>query len=209
MNKKYKKFITEYFIKNKIDIGPYTSRNIVKKYIFFERLDICLNIINRNFDKNFLVIDFGCGQGIFSLMLKINDFKNVVGIDTNLAALQQAKNLIEDFNENFGTQYKVDFSQRLEYKKIDLFCALDVFEHLTADDLESLISNLDVSNYLINLPTENFVYNMLNGFRKEPDHKTRYFDVINLLLHKGFIVERKKSKYSLFMAYYLKKSNKI
>jgi len=38
MNKEHKKIITKYFIKDKIDIEPYTYKNSIKIHIFFRRI---------------------------------------------------------------------------------------------------------------------------------------------------------------------------
>jgi SAM-dependent methyltransferase len=198
-------FIYHHFKGANIHIGPYTSENRLKRYLFFRRLEKCLRLIPPNLSKDSLIVDFGCGQGLFSLLLAKSRFTKIIGTEINSQALEQAREMIKSYNSKHNSDYFIDFrSDPPKTLNIELMCALDVFEHQTPLELQNIVKRYRPRYLLVNLPSENFIYNLANHFKKEEDHKLRYFEVMACLSECGYRVVRHKSLLSLFQCYLLK-----
>lgn len=99
---------TPYFEKPKISLEQYiTSADIAADIIFiaFQMGDI----------KNKIVLDLGCGTGIFSVGAYITGAKKVIGIDIDKDAIKIAKRFADE------NKLKIDFIVK-DIKDIDILC---------------------------------------------------------------------------------------
>lgn len=99
---------TPYFEKPKISLEQYiTSADIAADIIFiaFQMGDI----------KNKIVLDLGCGTGIFSVGAYITGAKKVIGIDIDKDAIKTAKRFADE------NKLKIDFIVK-DIKDIDILC---------------------------------------------------------------------------------------
>lgn len=99
---------TPYFEKPKISLEQYiTSADIAADIIFiaFQMGDI----------KNKIVLDLGCGTGIFSVGAYITGAKKVIGIDIDKDAIKIAKRFADE------NKLKIDFIVK-DIRDIDILC---------------------------------------------------------------------------------------
>jgi len=144
---------------------------------------------------------------MFSILLLSLGYKNVLSVDINEKALQQGVSLLEFYNNTCGTDLALDISGEMPHHGMDLICAIDVFEHLTPEYARNTIQSKNVRKYLLNLPSENFPYNLGTGFHREPGHKMRYFEVIDIFEDCGFAIKEKKRFLGLFNGYLLERAS--
>jgi hypothetical protein len=187
------------------DIGPYTSPNPIKRTVYYRRLLNLLKIFPCDLDGNATIVDFGAGQCMFSILLLSLGYKNVLSVDINEKALQQGVSLLDFYNHTCGTDLALDISGEMPHQGMDLMCAIDVFEHFSQEYTRDIIQSRSSPRYLLNLPTENFLYNLGTGFRRESGHKTRYFDVIEVFKDCGFDITERNRFLGLFSGYLLER----
>ena len=99
---------TPYFEKPKISLEQYlTSADIAADIIFiaFQMGDI----------KNKIILDLGCGTGIFSVGAYITGAKKVIGIDIDKDAIKTAKRFADE------NKLKIDFIVK-DIEDIDILC---------------------------------------------------------------------------------------
>lgn len=102
------------------------------------RIPYLTNIINRYFpeDKQAIILDLGCGHGALVYLAKQMGYLNITGIDISSEQIEVAKKLcIEGVDEG-------DIMRTLEktpYETIDCLITFDVIEHLTRDEILSLV----------------------------------------------------------------------
>ncbi|MFK7000549.1 class I SAM-dependent methyltransferase [Flavobacterium oreochromis] len=139
----------------------YAHKNPLIDYIFWKRLKIVANYIDKKKKDKTDVLDFGCGSGVFSYVLTSKGC-NVTAIDLNLQPVRILSEKIKfpqhiNFIEN--DIFKVDF----KHSKFDYIVALDVLEHIPISELEDyliLFTDLLKENgeIIISGPTENIIY---------------------------------------------------
>lgn len=188
-----------------MDVGAYSSPNLIKRAVFYRRLLNLFKIFPFGLDKDEVIVDFGAGQCIFSIMLLSLGYRNVLSVDIREKALQQGLSLLEFYNTTRGTDLVLSISEEIPDRDITLVCAIDVLEHLTREQTMDVISSSGAPTYLLNLPTENFLYNLGTGFRREPGHKTRYFETIDTFKDCGFDIKEQNRFLGLFNGYLLER----
>jgi 2-polyprenyl-3-methyl-5-hydroxy-6-metoxy-1,4-benzoquinol methylase len=196
-----------YFTKENLDLGPYTSKNPLKKYMFYSRIkNVLKHFPVDSLDENSMIIDFGSGEMMLSILLRSLGYK-VLSVEINPQHIKDGMAFLNEYNKVTGSNIKLEVLEKIpEGSSPDLLCAIDVFEHFTYESLnEVVLSKCDPKSLLLNLPTENLIYNAANKFQREEDHKSRYFEVIQHLKEVGYSVESQSSHYMLFNAYYLHK----
>ena len=196
-----------HFREEGMDVGAYASPNPLKRYIFFRRMLNLLYIFPFELDKDAVIVDFGAGQCMFSILLLSLGYKKVLGIDIDEGKLQQGLSLLRFYNQTLGTDLALRVSTVLPDDDVSLVCAIDVFEHLSPEYVRDLIQSRRIPVYLINLPSENFLYNLGNGFRREPSHGMRYFEVIDIFMDCGFVIKKRKGLLGLFNAYLMERAD--
>lgn len=87
--------------------------------------------------KSGVILDLGCGYGIFSNYLALSSSKrNILGVDTDKHKIQNAYKGVKN------TSFKVGDATKMNLKKIDCILLLDVLHHLNSyQDQEELIKN--------------------------------------------------------------------
>jgi 2-polyprenyl-3-methyl-5-hydroxy-6-metoxy-1,4-benzoquinol methylase len=133
----------------------YRSKHI--KRIFLKRLEIALSYLQDLKAKN--VLDAGCGDGLFTGMVKkLETTEKVVGIDYNFH--------VEELNKQYeGIKFlRADLLQKLPFDdKFDAVTCLDVLEHF--ENVEPILKNiLNVLNengfLIVSGPVESFWYKL-------------------------------------------------
>lgn len=118
---------------------PWSSRG---SYIEKKRFDILINLIE-NMDKKYrkygIILDIGCGEGIFTHKLK-KFWKNIIGIDISVRAINRA---INEFDNNIT--FLVGDIGYLPFKDahFSLVTCLEVLCYLKQDERVSAINELD------------------------------------------------------------------
>lgn len=135
-------------------------------------------------DKNFPVLDLGCGVGQTAKFLIEKDY-NYLGIDFSITAIEKAK---EEFKNNSHAQFiqsdlfKVDYSMLPDYQ---LFIS-ETLEHIDYDLslLQKLKNEINyeknkTTNIVISVPSFNSKGHV-RFFPNEESVNARYKDVINV-----------------------------
>jgi len=137
-------------------VPEYYSKNKFIKRIFFERLKKAIFLLKgKNINS---ILDIGCGDGIFTNMLKNKEnYKEVVGVDynKNIESLNKVYKNIKFIRTDL---YKLNLS-----KKFDAVACLDVLEHF--ENVNAVLDKIDLvikdKGYLVvSGPTESFLYKL-------------------------------------------------
>ncbi len=195
-----------FYRKNGMDVRPYTSPNLLKRSIYYRRLLNLLKIFPYDLDEDAAIVDFGAGQCLFSILLLSLGYKRVLSVDLIARILQKEISLLDFYNQALGADLALDVSREMPDVDIELICAIDVFEHFTREEAREIIQSNNASRYLLNLPSENLLYNLGTGFHREPTHKMRYFEVIAVFEDCGFDIRKKKGFLGLFKGYLLERA---
>ena len=172
----------------------YVHPNPVARDIFWQRLEKIYKYITEYTEKNYLVLDFGGGSGIFAKTL-CSFFNQVEIVDLDTSCAHNIKNEFKLKNLEIITN---DISSFIPKHKYDLIIAADILEHFRELEipLKFIITNLKENGLLIvSLPTENKLYEVGRKIlRKEKpaDHYHSSDKVIKFISNCGF-KENKKS----------------
>ncbi len=85
-------------------------------------------------DKTAKIVDVGCGSGQFIYFLNKHGYKNVIGIDLDDKQINFAQRLGLNVKCTSAYEYLKDYQYNL-----DLIVMLDILEHLTLEELFSLL----------------------------------------------------------------------
>lgn len=100
---------------------------------------------NIKFKKNDSVLDLGCGRGDISIFIAEKTNK-VIGIDYSSDAIKIASEIRKKLNKNL--QKKIEFLKmdatnlKFQQNSFDKVIAIDIFEHLYTEELESTMSEI-------------------------------------------------------------------
>lgn len=100
-----------------------------------------LNLIN----KNYSIIDYGCGTGHLVKAFKNLNY-NIVGLDISEYAINEAK------DKSLPVEYIDINSEHLSKLRTDVFICLDVLEHMVQKDVKTLFDKLDCICAIIRIP---------------------------------------------------------
>ncbi|MBW2742421.1 MAG: methyltransferase domain-containing protein [Deltaproteobacteria bacterium] len=99
-----------------------------------QNLENALSLLCRVF-PNFLtniccqtVVDFGCGKGFQSVAMAITGAKYVLGFDTNVGAVKEARHMVQKYH----LDGRVEFTDKLQNKfggKFDVVISQNSMEH--------------------------------------------------------------------------------
>ena len=113
------------------------------------------------------VLDFGCGNGVLTYLLKCNGFgKNILGVDISIKGIKNAQKF---FSKN-GLSFKsLDDFWLIKNKKFDVIVSSHVFEHI--DYPEKTLKK--IKNFadwiIIEVPLENaFWPNLISIVKRKP-----------------------------------------
>ena len=89
-------------------------------------------------DKNAHILDIGCGEGYFLRMLKQSGYGTLSGVDLDNAQVEQAK---AAGLESVFCQDALSYLAGAQ-SKYDLICAFNFFEHLTKEEVLTLLQSV-------------------------------------------------------------------
>ena len=126
-----------------------------ERYAFYVAVQDRLPAINNvwaNFEKPNKVLDFGCGNGVLTYLLKSSGFgKNVLGVDISKEGIRNASKSFANKDISFKTIQEFITSK---VDKFDLIVASHVFEHIRNPE-QSLENIKHLSEwFLIEVPLE-------------------------------------------------------
>jgi 2-polyprenyl-3-methyl-5-hydroxy-6-metoxy-1,4-benzoquinol methylase len=150
----------------------YESPNIITRTYFRTKVWLAVKIARLKKDE--IILDFGCGGGW--LEKKLKGYK-IYGYDIN-----PKKTFIKN------------------YKKVspNKIFALDVFEHIPADEIGKIIDNFKKMNknfeLIVSIPTENKISRMMRKFvgkiEVPKEHITKYPEILKILNSKLKLVKK-------------------
>ena len=168
----------------------YTHPNPLARDIFWQRLDGAYAYIEKHFNRNFKVLDFGGGSGVFSKALS-HYFNAIDIIDLDVEEAEKIAAHFELKNVNIIQQNINDFHSDVEY---DVIIATDVLEHFYDLNVpyQFFRKYLKKDGFLlVTLPTENWLYELgrkVVNKTKPIDHYHRSKEVIDFLKSNNFDV---------------------
>ncbi len=160
-------------------IPSYTHSFAPIRYVFLKRLKIALAVLKENLLlKCVPVLDFGCGAGLMTLLLKENEFlpwRTDIRPEVCIPSAQACSAVAPS---------NTDFSQ------FRACMAMDVLEHLSETELHAFSDGF-ASNTLVVVsgPTENLIYRCgrkIAGF-KGGYHQRNIYQILRLLEGTGWI----------------------
>ena len=159
-NKKQKQFYERFWEDHKYQ----------EQYAFYvavqDRLPAIKNVWSglENPDK---VLDFGCGNGVLTYLLKCNGFgKNILGVDVSIKGINNAQKF---FSKN-GLSFKsLDDFWLVKNKKFDVIVSSHVFEHINYPE-KTLKKIKNFADWIIiEVPLENaFWPNLISIVKRKP-----------------------------------------
>lgn len=133
MKTNYREKIYQYYLssgnKKQVSVSDLEKKQIVFKNYLAKHLPE---------NKDSKILDLGCGYGSFVYFLNKLGYQNVFGIDVSQEQIDQAKALgIKNIEQK-------DIFQYLENKEneLDLIVMLDVLEHLTKDEIMTILKRV-------------------------------------------------------------------
>ena len=165
-----------------------------EQYAFYVAVKDRIPAINKvwsNFKKPNKVLDFGCGNGVLTYLLKCSGFgKNIVGVDVSKIGIKNASKFFSNKDLSFRT---MDEFITLKDKKFDLIVSSHVFEHIH-DPEKSLDKIKNLSEwFLIEVPLEKALWpNFLAMTKKIPreNNSLGHVNFWNKVGFKSFIESR-------------------
>lgn len=141
-----------------------------------------------NFEKPNKVLDFGCGNGVLTYLLKCSGFgKNILGIDISKKGITNASRFFASKDLSFKTIE--DFNPTVD-EKFDLIISSHVFEHINNPE-KSLEEIKHLSDwFLIEVPLEKaFWPNFVAMLKKTPreNNTLGHVNFWNKMSFKSFI----------------------
>ena len=142
-------------------LPAYAHKNPIIDYIFWQRISLAVEFIDKNVNSNAAILDFGCGTGVLSFELAKKGF-NLTSIDLDLSPLNLLQSKIK-YPSNI-TFIEHDFlTMNFESQKFKAIVALDVLEHIPLEILPEYLKKFDEllqpnGFIIVSGPTENWLY---------------------------------------------------
>ncbi len=148
-------------------LPAYAHQNPIIDYIFWKRLAIASDFIKSTAVPNSKILDFGCGTGVFSYEMAIQNH-SVFALDLDLTPVSLLGTMLDfpkSISFNQGEFLSMDFGDM----KFDYIVALDVLEHIPIELLPKYIDKFNTllnekGFILISGPTENVLYKIGRKF---------------------------------------------
>jgi 2-polyprenyl-3-methyl-5-hydroxy-6-metoxy-1,4-benzoquinol methylase len=211
---KFEKF-KEKIIKSGENYDLYNTKNLLKRYLAWERLITTKKLTDKVNGSRNISVDFGCQRGFVTTHLCLK-YNQVFGVDIDKKALKIAKKVLmsEGFKNfylinNEPNEIKID---NIKKETVDLIVCNDVLEHVS--DLKGIILEFKRilkknGHLIISIPTENLIYKLGNfidfyfGFSKkirENGHINNQFLIRKELLNNFELLESKNIFYCFWLA---------
>jgi len=186
---------------DEVSIPLYNHKNFLVKKLFLDRFFAAYKMADF---KNKVVLDYGCGSGLFLQSLS-SEIKNGIGLDLNISV---AKKIVDSSKINV-----VEITEQTNIEKfsnVDIITSFDVLEHV--NDLEKIAKSFynilnDNGILVVSGPTENLFYKiarqvakiMINGNLKGgEEHVTNIINIRNEIEKNGFKITQFKNLFGLF-----------
>ncbi len=162
-----------------------------------ERYQIWTNLIGQYSHKEFNVIDFGCGNGIFSFYAATFN-KKVYGIDASdrMISLCEAEKAKKKIQNICFIHARIESLPQLPINKADLIICSSVLEYLNNPSgfLEIMLRFLKESGFiLISVPNRSSLYRKMEPFLFRFTGRPRYYAYVrNVMTLKAMILQLKK-----------------
>jgi len=195
---------------DEVSIPLYLHKNFLIRSIFADRIKAAYNMTQFS---NKIVLDFGCGSGIFLESIS-HEIKKGIGADIDIKI---AKKIVS--SENISLIQTNQPNDILQFSKVDIITCFDVLEHL--EDLKALLQNFTKilspnGIVIISGPTENFLYQIARKIAKigikgnmkgKNEHVRNIQDIKKLVLDSGYSLQKDKNLWNLFrvMSFLIKK----
>jgi len=195
---------------DEVSIPLYLHKNFLIRSIFADRIKAAYNMTQFS---NKIVLDFGCGSGIFLESIS-HEIKKGIGADIDIKI---AKKIVS--SENISLIQTNQPNDILQFSKVDIITCFDVLEHL--EDLKVLLQNFTKilspnGIVIISGPTENFLYQIARKIAKigikgnmkgKNEHVRNIQDIKKLVLDSGYSLQKDKNLWNLFrvMSFLIKK----
>lgn len=156
---------------NKLE-NTYESPNLITRWYFRSKVYVAIKLAGLT--KEDIILDYGCGGGW--LEKKLANFK-IYGYDIN-----PKKTFIKDY-------------RKIKPSKI---FALDVFEHISINEIKKIINSFKKLNnkfeLIVSIPTENWISRKIRklvGKEEIPDEHITKYDKILKILNENFKLIKK------------------
>lgn len=172
--------------RNAIDWHTDIARNFDQKYTtsrnFRERYSIWTDIIDKYSNDKFLVLDIGCGSGVFSFYSAERN-KEVIGIDASEKMLQICFEKLDELatkNVKFINGNIESLSQHVDHKADMVICS-SVLEYI--DDLDASIELIKQSMnvdgvFLFSMPNKQSLYRKLEALSYKLFGRPKYYKYV-------------------------------
>lgn len=107
----------------------YNSPHLIRRYIHRAQYNSIINNIEKFSEKPNLILDYGCGEGVLSVLMAKQGF-NVVGMDISIPNIKMAKFMAKEKNLTIDFVNGDGENLPFEDKSFDLVVASHVVEHL-------------------------------------------------------------------------------
>ena len=172
--------------RNAIDWHTGIARNFDQKYTtsknFRERYSIWTDIIDKYSNDKFLVLDIGCGSGVFSFYSAEKN-KEVIGVDASEKMLQICFEKLDELatkNVKFINGNIESLSQHVDHKADMVICS-SVLEYI--DDLDASIELIKQSMnvdgvFLLSMPNKQSLYRKLEALSYKLFGRPKYYKYV-------------------------------
>lgn len=116
------------------------------------RFNITINIL-KDFVKDKVVLDLGCGTGIFCVKIAKYEPRKVLGIDISSTAIREAKGKVqlEDLRDKIDFLC-IDARRASELPKADIAVGLGFIDYLNRNELRELFNKMNVEYFWFSFP---------------------------------------------------------
>ena len=138
-----------------------------------KRLNVTVNVL-KNLVKDKVVLDLGCGTGIFCIEMTKYGSKRLIGIDISSAAIRKAKEKIQLKGLVDKIEFLcIDVRRDNELPKADIAVGLGFIDFLNRNELRELLNKMNVRYFWFSFPEKktsliNILHNLYLKSQKCP-----------------------------------------
>lgn len=105
-----------------------------------ERFDYKIDLINeefKRFSKDLKILDIGCGKGHYLRNLLSQGFDNILGVEFSKSCADKYLQSLPHVNADF-----LEYNKTIENKTYDMCLCMDVLEHISYKNIDSMVSGI-------------------------------------------------------------------